>query len=61
MFINDFCNGLNEIKIIRNKSAHKSRILESDAIRTFNLMLKEIRFIDFLYKSFGFVFSLKNK
>lgn len=59
VFIDDFCNKLNHIRLLRNNTAHKNRILEKDANESFEYLLTSIKFINYIYENFKEILKRK--
>ena len=55
-----FASNLSELKDKRNKIAHKERVFEEDADWCREVLLEKIKFIDFLYRNFGFCLENDN-
>lgn len=55
-YVQDFGNDLEKILELRNNTAHKNRILPTDAKDAFDILIKTKKFINNLYKDFGFCF-----
>jgi hypothetical protein len=54
-------NELDELRYKRNLVAHKNRVYEECVKECYDILLKNIKFIDFLYTNFKFVFENKTK
>jgi len=48
---------LDNLRNTRNRVAHKDRILEKDLEQCYSILLNDIKFINFLYNNFRFVFE----
>ena len=48
---------LDNLRNTRNKVAHKDRILEKDLEKCYSILLNDIKFINYLYTNFKFVFK----
>lgn len=54
-------NELDKIRTKRNLVAHKDRVLEESVRECYDILLDDIKFINFLYTNFRFVFENKTK